>query len=200
MASPTNDPAKRKTLLGELTEQSSKLKHLAETIDTFVQCTSFISNNNEVANVIKKVNEYDYYHLKLQAYFKKSNSGLYDLSEDSDVVPCASQDPDERLETETFKEKKELSIRCVTRTHIYVENPCFMESALGIADNEKTHTEASKFLRKQFRCVQKLLTKYFPEDAESFPSPGEGMACRETETFEKIWMPLVHILYFFVLN
>ena len=200
MASPTNDLAKRKTLLGELTEQSSKLKHLAKTIDTFIQCTSFISNNNKVANVIIKVNEYDYYHLKLQAYFEKLNSGLYDLSEDTDVVPCTSQDPDERLETETFKEKKELSIRCVTRTRIYVENQCFMESALAIADNEKTYTEASKFLRKQFQCVQKLLTKYFPEDVESFPSPGEGMACRETETFEKIWMPLVHISDFFVLN
>ena len=150
MASPTNDPAKRKTLLRELTEQSSKLKHLADTIDTFVQCTSFISNNNEVANVVKKVNEYDYYCLKLRAYFEKLNLGLYDLSEDSHVVPCASQDPDERLETETFWKKKELSIRCVTRTRIYVENPCFMESALAIADNEKTHSETSKFLRKQF--------------------------------------------------
>ena len=109
------------------------------------------------------------------------------------MVPCASQDPDERLETKTFKEKKELSIRCVTKTLIYVENPCFMESALVIADNETTHTEASKFLGKQFRCIQKLLMKYFPEDADSFPAPGEGMDCHETETCEKIMMPLVHI-------
>ena len=150
MASKSNDPVNRKTLLGELTEQSSKLKHLAKTIDTFVQCMSFINNNNEVANVIQKVNEYDYYRMKLQAYFKKLNLGLYDLSEDTDVVPCASQDPDKRLETETFKEKKELSIRCVTKMRIYIESPCFMESAFAIADNEGTHTEASKFLGKQF--------------------------------------------------
>ena len=102
------------------------------------------------------------------------------------------------METETFKEKKELSCRVVTRTRVYVENPCFMESALAIADNETIYIEASKFLRKQFCAVQTILCKYFPEEENLFPSVGEGFTCPELVTFEKIRMPLIHILDYFV--
>ena len=41
-----------------------------------------------------------------------------------------------------------------------------------------------------------LLLKFFPED-DVFPSPGDGLSYYETEMFDKICMPLVHILDFF---
>ena len=192
-----SDSSSRKTLLLELTEKSKKLKRLTETIDNFVECTSFISDNAEIKQVVGVVNNFDGKVDEMQAYFDNLNSGLYDLANDSDVFPCASQDPDSVLETETFKEKKQLSARIVTKTRVYVENPCFMESALAIADNDTTRIEASKFLRRQYKAVFKILVKFFPEEEASIPSVGEGLTCSEKEMFEKICMPLVHILGFF---
>ena len=110
---------------------------------------------------------------------------LSDLTDLSVLLILKTQDLDCRLETETFKEKKELSVRVVTKTRMYVENPVFLESALTIADNEPTYIEASKFLRKQFNAVQHLLLKFFPEEEPNFPLPGEGLTCTEIQTFEK---------------
>ena len=188
----------RKSFLDELVEKSKNLKHLSETIDSFVECTSFITDNSEIESVVSTLRNFDKNVQHIQNYFDTLNSGLYDLSKEDDILPCASQDPNSCIETETFKEKKDLSCRIVTRTRIYVENPVFMESALAIADNEKTYLEASKFLRKQFQAVLKLLQKYFPEEEDQFPSPGEGLTCKEVEMFEKIRMPLVHILDYFI--
>ena len=189
--------ATRKELLDQLTKVSGNMKRLADMIDTYVECTSFISNREEINGVLDSVNSFNTHRAKLQAYFDELNSGLYELSEDTDVLPCFSQDPDCCLETETFKEKKELSVRVVTKTRMYVENPVFLESALAIADNEPTYIEASKFLRKQFNAVQHLLFKFFPEEEPNFPLPGEGLTCTEIQTFEKIRMPLIHILDYF---
>ena len=120
------------------------------------------------------------------------------MANDEDILPCASQDPNSVIETETFKEKKELSCRVVTWTRVCVENPCFMESALAIADHETIYIEASKFLRKQFYAVLTILSKYFQGEENLFPSSGDGFTCPELVTFQKIRMPLIHILDYFV--
>ena len=134
---------------------------------------------------------------KLIIYFDNLNSGLYDLANNSDIFSCELKHPNSVLETEIFKGKKELSARIVTKTRVYMENLRFMESALAIADNEATIVEASKFLRRQYRAVYKLLTKFFPEEETSIPSVGKGLTCSKKDTFEKILMPLIHILDFF---
>ena len=193
-----NPVQNRKHFLQQLAAKSGKLKHLSEMIDSFIECMSFISNNKEIKNVVSVVTDFEENVEKLQLFFDNLNSGLYDLANDEDILPCASQDPNSVMETEMFKEKKELSCRVVTRTRVYVENPCFMESALAIANNEKIYIEASKFLRKQFRTVHTILCKYFQEEENSFPSIGEGFTCPELVTFEKICMPLIHILDYFV--
>ena len=181
----------------DLGAHSDKLKCLAETIDSYVECSSFISDNQEIENILKIVSSFDEKRGNLQQYFDELNAGLYDLSDDSDLLPCMSQDPNSCVETEMFKEKKALSVRVVTKTRMYVENPVFMESALAIADNEATYVEASQFLCKQFKAVNSLLLKFFPEEEDFFPSSGNGFNCHEMETFQNIRMPLVHILDFF---
>ena len=103
------------------------MKHLAETIDTYIMYTSFISDNEEIQKVVKCVRDFDIKRQNLQSCFDKSNSGLYDLSDDTEVLPCTSQDPNSQLETKTFKQKKELSVRIVSKTHMYVKTPVFME-------------------------------------------------------------------------
>ena len=197
MASST-EPENRKLLLDDLKKKSQKLKHLSETIDSFVECTSFISDNMEVKKVVIVISEFKMNVDKLQSYFDNLNVGLYDLSNDDDILPCTSQDPNSKIETETFEAKKELSASIVKKTRVYIENPCYMETALVIARNEATYVEASKFLCKQFCAVAALLRKYFPEDENCIPSPEEGLTCRETDTFAKIRMPLIRILDFFV--
>ena len=192
-----NPVQNRKHFLQQLVVKSGKLKHLSEMIDSFIECMSFISNNGEVKNVVSVVTDFEENVEKLQLFFDNLNSGLYDLANDKDIPPCASQDPNSVMETETFKEKKELLCRVVTRTRVYVENPCFMESAFAIANNETIYIKASKFLRKQFHAVHTILCKYFPEEENSFPSIGEGFTCPELVTFKKICMPLIHILDYF---
>ena len=192
-----NPGQNRKDFLKQLVMKSGELKHISKMIDSFIECMSFISNNKEIKKVVSVVTDFEEKVESLQLFFDNLNSGLYDLANDEDTLPCASQDPNSVMETETFKEKKELLCRVIMRTKVYVENPCFMESALTIADNETTYIEASKFLRKQFRTVHTILCKYFPEEENSFPSAGEGLTCPELVTFEKMCMPLIHILDYF---
>ena len=78
----------------------------------------------EVKKVVSVVSEFEMNVDKLQHYFHNLNVGLYNLSNDDDILPCASQDPNSNIETETFKEKKQLSASVVKKTRVYIENPC----------------------------------------------------------------------------
>ena len=147
----------------------------------------------EVKKVVSVISEFEMNVDKMQRYFDNLNAGLYDLSNDDDILPYALQDLNSNIETETFKGNKQLSASVVKKTWVYIENPCYMETALVIAGNEPTYIKASKFLRKQFCAVSALVWKYFPEDEDSVPSPEEGLTCHETDTFQKIRMPLIHM-------
>ena len=99
----TNPGQNRKHFLKQLVAKSRKLKHLSETIDSFIECTSFISNNEEIKNVVSVVTDFEENVEKLQLFFDNLNSGLYDLANDEDILPCALQDPNSVMETETFR-------------------------------------------------------------------------------------------------
>ena len=192
MASPTL-PEKRQDILNGLTEQSKKLRLLAEKIDMYVECSSFLSSQQEISSLHEKVQTFNNSVEHMDKTFTELNSGLYDLCNDSDVVPCASQDPDERIQVETFEEKKQLSLRAISKTRIYLENPVYFASALKIVDSEDIYTKASKFLRSQWWVYIKTISKFFPEES-NFPDPSEGLNCLPSETFEKLQMPLIKIL------
>ena len=88
-----------KHFLQQLVAKSEKLKHLSETIDSFIECMSFISNNEEIKNIVSVVTDFEENIEKLQLFFDNLNSGLYDLANDEDILPCASQDPNSVMET-----------------------------------------------------------------------------------------------------
>ena len=123
--------------------------------------------------------------------FNELNGKLYNLADDSDIFPMAGQDANEKLETETFKEKKELSIHCVIKAKMYIQNQIYMHSAPQVANNLENLKKAGKFLCRQWTFVTKLLVKVFPEEENELPSPGQGLQCPEEEVFQNLQMLLI---------
>ena len=64
----------------------------------------------EVKKVVSVVSEFEMNVDKLQCYFDNLNVGLYDLSNDDDILPGALQDPNSNIET--FKDKKTTLCEC----------------------------------------------------------------------------------------
>ena len=196
MASVTvsSDCEDRKRLLREITENNSKLKTLAESVSTFIECSSFISSNAEIQSANREFMCFAKHAEKVQETFKQLNEKLYDLAKDEDEFPVAGQTEENTRETETFKEKRELSMRVVMKTKTYIQNPIYMHSALQVANSLYISETAGKFLRRQWSVVFTLLKNMFPEEVDQFPSPCESFTCPEKDVFGKIQMPLIRLL------
>ena len=190
-ASPASECGEHKKLLTGLKENCAILKKLVSTAEDFIDCTSFICSNFEIAQITQEMKSFMNHTAKIQETFNKFNGNLYNLASDSDVFPTAEQDPDEPVETETFKEKRELSHHVIQKTITYIQNPIYMHSALNIAKNRVTREKAGRFLRRQWGYISNMLKKFFPID--SIPSPGEAFNCDEADVFEVIQMPLIHL-------
>ena len=184
----------RKRLLKQLTENNNKLKTLAENVSTFVECSSFISSNSEIQSANHEFLCFAKHTEKVQETFKQLNEKLYDLAKDEDEFPVAGQSEENPRETETLKDKRELSIHIVMKTKTYIQNPIYMHSALQVANSLYISETAGKFLCRQWSVVFALLKKMFPEDVDNFPSPCESFTCAEKDVFGKIQMPLIRLL------
>ena len=185
--------AERKHLLQEITNKNEKLKKLMETVTTFVECSSFISNNEEIASVNREMHCFTNYAEKMLKSFDELNAKLYNLDDDSDIFPVVGYDANEQLETETFKEKKELSVRSVIKAKTYIQNPIYMHSALKVANNVEIAKKVGKFMRRQWIFVKKMLVKVFPEEESELPTSGQGLDCPEEEVFQNLQMPLIRL-------
>ena len=190
----TSDAQTRKQILEKMTDKAKNLRELADKIDLFVECTSFTVSREELSSLSEKVDTVNCNLTVIDKTFSDLNSGLYQLSSSSEEMPCPSQDANNRLEVETFSEKVQVTVRGVKKTRIYLENPVYMESALRIADSEDVNNKASKFLRQQWWTYVKTFSKFYPEEADTLPDASEGLNCPPPETFDKIRMPLIHIL------
>ena len=127
--------AEWKHLLQEISNKNQKLKKLMETVTTFVECSSFISSNQEFALVNCELHCFTNHADKMLKTFDELNAKLYNLADDSDIFPVVGYNVNEQLETEMFKEKKELSVRSVIKAKMYIQNPIYMHSALQVANN-----------------------------------------------------------------
>ena len=127
---------------------------------------------------------------KIQETFEEFKGNLYNLASDSDMFPTAEQDTDAPVETETFKEKRELSHRVIKKTITYLQNPFYMYSAVNIA-NQVLKEKAGRFLRCQWGHICNMLKNFFPKHVGSLPSPGEAFDCTEADVFQHIQMPLI---------
>ena len=191
-ASPTVDSSERSQLLAGLKENCEVLKKLVSTAEDFIECTSFICSNTEIAQIKQEMKSFMNHTAKMQETFEEFNCNLYKLASDSDVFPTAEQDADSPVETETFKEKRELSHCVIKKTVTYLQNPIYMYSAINIA-NQLLKEKAGRFLRQQWGHICNMLKKFFPEDVESLPSPCEAFDCAEADVFQHIQMPLIHL-------
>ena len=72
----------------------------------FVECSSFISSNEEIASVNREMHCFTNYAEKMLKSFDELNAKLYNLDDDSDIFPVVGYEANEQLEMETFKEKK----------------------------------------------------------------------------------------------
>ena len=131
-ASPTEDSSDRKQLLAGLKENCAVLKKLVSTAEDFIECTSFICSNTEISQIKQEMKSFMNHTAKIQETFEEFNCNLYNLATDSDVFPTAEQDTDFPVETETFKEKRELSDRVIKKTITYLQNPIYMYSTINI--------------------------------------------------------------------
>ena len=77
-----------------------------ETVMKFVECSSFISSNQEIASVNRELHCFTNHVDKMLKTFDELNAKLYNLDDDSDIFPAVGYNANEQLETETFKEKK----------------------------------------------------------------------------------------------
>ena len=139
-----------------------------ETVTTFVECSSFISSNQEIASVNRELHCFTNHADKMLKTFDELNSKLYNLDDDSDIFPVVGYDANEQLETETFKEKKELSVRSVIKAKPYIQNPMYMHSALQVANNVEIAKKVGKFMRRQWLLLQNCLLKFFRKKKVNF--------------------------------
>ena len=120
-----------------------------ETVTTFVECSSFISSNQEIASVNRELHCFTNHADKMLKTFDELNVKLYNLDDDSDIFPVVGYDANEQLETEMFKEKKELSVHSVIKAKMYIQNPIYMHSALQVANNVEIVKKVGKFMCRQ---------------------------------------------------
>ena len=185
--------AERKHLLQEISNKNQKLKKLMETVTTFVECSSFISSNQEIASVNCELHCFTNHVDKMLKTFDELNAKLYNLADNSDIFPVVGYNANEQLEMETFKEKKELSVRSVIKAKMYIQNPIYMHSALQVANNVEITKKVGKFMCRQWIFVTKLLVKVFPEEESELPSSGQGLECPEEEVFQNLQMLLIRL-------
>ena len=186
----------RKLLLKEITDYNTKLKTLSDTICTFIECSSFISSNSEIRSLSRELLCFAKHTDKVQETFNEFNAKLYDLARDDEEFPVAGQSKDNPTETETFKDKHDLSIWVVRKAMTYIQNPIYVHSTLQIANNLYISETAGKFLHCQWSVVFALLKKVFPEEVDQVPSPGESFDCPEKDVFGKIQMPLIRLFHY----
>ena len=110
-AAPSGDSSEHNQLLTGLKQNCEVVKKLVSTAEDFIECTSFICSNAEIAQIKQEMKSYMNHTAKMQETFEEFNGNLYNLANNSDVFPTAQQDPDGPVEPETFKEKRELSHR-----------------------------------------------------------------------------------------
>ena len=182
----------RSQLLDEMRQKSALVRNLADTIDNYIEVTSFISSNSEITVVNNQLKSLTAHSHKLLLTFSGINDELYNFSDD-DVFPSSSQQQIQKLETESLKEKMENSIHQISKALNYLQNPIYMEYALTLANNEYTHSMAGKWLRKQWVFISKLISNFFPEHADQLPSPGTGLECPENEVWENLRIPLIQL-------
>ena len=84
----SSSPQRRKDILQQMTEESKTLRALADKIDLFVECTSFLTTKQEMSSLSKKVHNFNNSVQDMDKTFTEMNNGLYDLSNDTDLVPC----------------------------------------------------------------------------------------------------------------
>ena len=137
--------AEWKHLLQEISNKNQNLKKLMETVMTFVECSSFISSNQEIASVNRELHCFTNHVDKMLKTFDELNAKLYNLADDSDIFPVAGYDMNEQLEMETFKEKKELLVRSVIKAKTYIQNPIYMQ----VANNVEIAKKVGKFMCRQ---------------------------------------------------
>ena len=116
-AAPTGDSSEHSQLLTGLKQNCEVLKKLVSTAEDFIECTSFICSNAEIMQIKQEMKSFMNHTAKIQETFKEFNGNLYNLASDSDVFPTAEQDTDRSVETETFKEKRELSHRIIKKNN-----------------------------------------------------------------------------------
>ena len=191
-AAPSGDSSEHNQLLAGLKQNCEVMKKLVSTAEDFIECTSFICSNAEIAQIKQEMKSYMNHTTKMQETFEEFNGNLYALANDSDIFPTAQQDPNGPVETETFQEKRELSHRVIKKTITYLQNLIYMYSAVNIA-NQVLKEKAGRFLRRQWGHICNMLKKFFPEHVESLPSPGEAFDCTEADVFQHIQMPLIRL-------
>ena len=196
-AAPSRDSSERNQLLAGLKQNCEVVKKLVSTAEDFIECTSFICSNAEIAQIKQEIKSYMNHTAKMQETFEEFNGNLYNLANDSDIFPTAQQDPDGPVETETFKEKREISHRVIKKTITYLQNPIYMYSAVNIV-NQILKEKAGRFLRWQWGHICNMLKKFFPEHVESLPSPGEAFDCAEADVFQHIQMPLISLYSYMI--
>ena len=108
-AASTGNSSECNQLLPGLKQNCEVLKKLVSTAEDFIECTSFICSNAEIAQINQEMKSFMNHTAKIQETFEEFNGNLYNLANDSDVFPTAEQDADGPVETKTFKEKRELS-------------------------------------------------------------------------------------------
>ena len=119
-----------------------------ETVTTFVECSLFNPSNEEIASVNREMHCFTNYVEKMLKSFDELNVKLYNLDDNLDIFPVVGYDANEQLETEMFKEKKELSVHSVIKAKMYIENPIYMHSALKVANNVEIVKKIGKLMRK----------------------------------------------------
>ena len=100
----------RSQLLDEMRQKSALVRNLADTIDNYIEVTSFISSNSEITVVNNQLKSLTAHSHKLLLTFAGINDELYNFSED-DIFPSSSQQQIRKLETENLKEKMDKSIQ-----------------------------------------------------------------------------------------
>ena len=183
----------RNALLHTLRENCASLKTFISTVEDYIDCTSYLCSNFELAQINREMHSFMKHSEKMKQTFDDFNSNLYLMADDLDVFPVADQPHDEPVETEKFREKKELSKCVIHKAITYLQNPIYTAWALRITKNQATNAKMGKFLKCQWGHISGLLSKLFPEDPDIIPSPGSGLTCQDDEVFENLQMPLIRL-------
>ena len=183
----------RSALLGNLKGNCEALRKFITTVEDYIDCTSYMCSNFEIGQINHEMNAFMNHCGKMQQTFDEFNANLYQIADDSDVFPVAEQDSTGPVETEKFREKKELSKCVVHKAKMYIQNPIYTAWALQITKNKESNAKMGRFLRSQWGHISKMLSKFFPEEVDIIPSPGSGLTCPDDHVFKNLQMPLIHL-------